>query len=49
MKDRQFLIDAEKLGTEISPLSGAEVQRIIDEVVNAPADVRKAFLEAAKH
>lgn len=49
MKDRQFLIDAERLGTEISPLSGAEVQRIIDEVVNAPADVRKAFLEAAKH
>lgn len=49
MKDKQFLIDAERLGTEISPLSGDEVQRIIDEVVNAPESVRKAFLEAAKH
>lgn len=49
MKDKQFIIDAEKLGTEISPLTGQEVQSIIEEVVNAPPDLRKAFLEAAKH
>jgi tripartite-type tricarboxylate transporter receptor subunit TctC len=49
MKDRQFILDAEKLGTEISPLTGQEVQSIIEEVVNASPDLRKAFLEAAKH
>lgn len=49
MKDPQFLSDAAKIGTEISPLSGEEVQQIIEEVVNAPAEVRNAFLEAAKH
>ena len=48
MKDKQFLSDADKLGTEISPLTGEEVQQIIDDVVNAPESVRKAFLEAAK-
>lgn len=49
MMDKQFLADADKLGTEISPLTGEEVQRIIEEVVNAPESVRRAFLEAAKH
>lgn len=49
MQDAQFLADAERMGTEISPLSGEEVQTIIDEVVNAPAQVRNAFIEAAKH
>lgn len=49
MKDPAFLRDAEKLGAEISPLPGEEVQQIVADVVKAPAPVRDAFLEAAKH
>ena len=49
MRDPELLADAAKLGAEISPLPGAEVQQIIDDVVGAPVEIRKAVQAAAAH
>ena len=39
MTDAQFLADAEKLRIDISPLSGAEVQDLVQRLYAAPKDV----------
>ncbi len=41
MRDPDLLADANRLRAEISPLSGIEVQRIIDDVVGAPRELRQ--------
>ena len=46
--DPQFQADAAKIGAEISAMSGAEVQRIVDEVVGAPRELRHKVAEAAR-
>ncbi|MFN3891931.1 MAG: Bug family tripartite tricarboxylate transporter substrate binding protein [Beijerinckiaceae bacterium] len=48
VKDLLLLADADKIGAEISPLSGEEVQLIVTEVIDAPVDVKEAFGRAAK-
>jgi tripartite-type tricarboxylate transporter receptor subunit TctC len=39
MRDKQFLEDAEKLRVDIAPLSGAEVQQVVEKLYAAPKDV----------
>jgi hypothetical protein len=48
VKDPLLLADADKIGAEISPLNGEEVEQIVTEVIDAPADVKAAFGRAAK-
>jgi tripartite-type tricarboxylate transporter receptor subunit TctC len=40
MKDPEFLAEAEKSKTDISPMTGEEAQKIAEATINAPADVR---------
>lgn len=40
MKDPEFLAEAEKSKTDISPMTGDEAQKIAEATINAPADVR---------
>jgi hypothetical protein len=39
MKDAEFLAEARKQGMEISPMTGEELQRLVTEIVDAPAAV----------
>lgn len=39
MKDAQFLSEAERLGFDITPASGKDVQTIVNQIVNAPEPV----------
>lgn len=48
MADKAFVADGDKIGVELSPMPGVEVQRIIRDVVEAPAEVRKMVAELAK-
>jgi hypothetical protein len=38
--DPEFLAEAEKMKTEISPINGETLQQLISDVVHAPADIR---------
>src|SRR5262245_25491019 len=40
MKDPEFLAEAEKSKTDISPMTGEEAQKIAEATINAPAEVR---------
>jgi tripartite-type tricarboxylate transporter receptor subunit TctC len=40
MKDSDFLAEAEKSKTDISPMTGEEAQKIAEATINSPADVR---------
>ncbi len=40
MKDPDFLAEAEKSKTDISPMTGEEAQKIAEATINAPAEVR---------
>ena len=46
--DPVFLAEAEKRKLEIDPTSGAEVQKIAMEILNAPKDVIDRATEAMK-
>ena len=39
MQDNAFLEAAAKTGLDIEPVSGVELQRIVDEIVKAPKEV----------
>jgi tripartite-type tricarboxylate transporter receptor subunit TctC len=39
MKDKAFISDAEKIGIEVDPLSGAEIEKVMAEINAAPQDV----------
>jgi tripartite-type tricarboxylate transporter receptor subunit TctC len=39
VKDPDFIAEAEKLRVELDPMSGIELQKIVDEVQNMPADL----------
>ena len=45
VKDEKFLADAKKENFEIDPVSGAEMQKIVQEIVSAPEPVRKKLGE----
>ena len=46
MKDKDFLADAEKMKLEITPLTGEQVQALVNEVATTPADVVKIVRDA---
>lgn len=46
--DPLFKADAQKLGAEVSPASGKQVQQVVEEVVGAPLAFRRKFAEAAR-
>lgn len=39
MKDKAFIADAEKIGIDVSPLGGAEIEKVMAEIDAAPQDV----------
>ena len=39
MKDKDFLADADKAGLEITPVSGEEIQKLVQEIYDTPAAV----------
>jgi tripartite-type tricarboxylate transporter receptor subunit TctC len=39
MKDKAFIADAEKIGIEVTPLSGPEIEKIMADIDRAPSDV----------
>jgi tripartite-type tricarboxylate transporter receptor subunit TctC len=41
MLDPEFIEEAKKQGAEIEPMSGAELERIVFDLIEAPADVRE--------
>lgn len=46
--DAQFVSDAKKLGADVSPASGKQVQQVVEDVVGAPLALRRKFAEAAR-
>lgn len=46
-KDKEFLAEAEKAKLEIDPVSGAEVEAIVNKVAGMPQDLLKAAWEAS--
>jgi hypothetical protein len=47
MTDPLFQAEAAKLGAEISPASGVQVQQVVEDVVGAPLDLRRKVAQAA--
>src|SRR5215467_4647241 len=45
MRDPQFLAEAQKIGVDISPISGAKVQALVQQLYATPKDI----IERAKH
>jgi tripartite-type tricarboxylate transporter receptor subunit TctC len=45
MKDANFLADAKKLNLDIDPVSGDELQKIVSDIINSPADVKKRLAD----
>ena len=48
MNDALFNADAKKLGAEVSPTSGKQVQQVVEEVVGGPIALRRKFAQAAR-
>jgi tripartite-type tricarboxylate transporter receptor subunit TctC len=48
MKDREFLAEAKKQGLDVSPWTGAELQRVVAEIVNTPAPQVDRIRQAIK-
>jgi len=40
-KDPAYLADAEKVGIEVSPISGADIRKLIDQIAKTPGDQLK--------
>jgi tripartite-type tricarboxylate transporter receptor subunit TctC len=40
VKDPAFLADAKTLNLDIDPISGEELQRIVEDIINAPAGAK---------
>jgi tripartite-type tricarboxylate transporter receptor subunit TctC len=49
LKDREFLAEAEKMKLEINPVSGDEVQRIVQDVYRTPKPVAAAVADMVNH
>jgi tripartite-type tricarboxylate transporter receptor subunit TctC len=48
MKDPEFLAEAERQIMEIAPMSGAELQQLVTDIVNAPAAVVEKVRQATR-
>jgi tripartite-type tricarboxylate transporter receptor subunit TctC len=49
LQDREFLAEAEKMKLEINPVSGDEVQRIVQDVYRTPKPVAAAVADMLNH
>jgi len=49
LKDREFFAEAEKMKLEINPVSGDEVQRIVQDVYRTPKPVAAAVADMLNH
>src|SRR5712691_2422017 len=49
LKDREFLVEAEKMKLEINPVSGSAVQQIVQEVYQTPESVAAAVANMVNH
>jgi hypothetical protein len=47
MKDKDFLAEADKMQLEINPVSGAEVEKLVNEVYATPPNVIAKAKQAA--
>ena len=45
-QDREFLADAEKSNLDVDPMSGEEVDKIVDLIAAAPPDVVDRYIKA---
>lgn len=45
IKDKAFLDEAQKLNLDIDPVSGEELQKIVAEIIDAPAPVKKRLAD----
>jgi tripartite-type tricarboxylate transporter receptor subunit TctC len=48
IKDEQFRAEAEKSGLELDPLSGEEVQKVIEDILATPKPIVARLVEAVK-
>jgi hypothetical protein len=48
MADKDFLAEADKTQLEINPVSGADVEALVEDVYATPADVVAEAKEAAR-
>jgi tripartite-type tricarboxylate transporter receptor subunit TctC len=49
LRDREFLAESEKMKLEINPVSGDEVQKIVEDVYRTPKPVAAAVAEMLNH
>jgi len=49
LRDREFLAESEKMKLEINPVSGDEVQKIVQDVYRTPKPVAAAVAEMLNH
>jgi tripartite-type tricarboxylate transporter receptor subunit TctC len=45
MKDAAFLEDAKKSGLDVNPIPGVELQKIVADIIDAPAEVKKRLAD----
>jgi hypothetical protein len=48
MRDPKFLADANKQRADIEPMTGQELAQLVDDIINAPADIRDKVRKAIK-
>jgi tripartite-type tricarboxylate transporter receptor subunit TctC len=48
MKDKDLLVDADKLNQEVNPFSGEEMQRVLTEVYASPRSLIERLAQASK-
>jgi tripartite-type tricarboxylate transporter receptor subunit TctC len=39
MKDKEYLVEAEKLKLEIDPMTGEDIAKMLEQIAKTPADV----------
>ena len=49
MKDKEFLADAEKAQLEITPVSGEDVQKLVQEIYQTPKEIADKAAEFIRH
>jgi tripartite-type tricarboxylate transporter receptor subunit TctC len=46
MQDKEFLADAEKAKLDVAPLTGAQVKRLVTDLLNMPAEIKSKLQKA---
>ena len=48
MADKDFLADAEKSQIEITPIAGADIQKLVADIYRTPAEIAQKAAQALK-